>query len=207
MNPHDDLEAYVLGALGRPDATAFEAHLVNCQDCRDGVASYSTVMRALRSIPLAAPPSVPAVHSVIPWWRAAAAIILIGAGLAAGAALNRPDSDLATIVAMLADHPREVSLHAEIASGRVIVASSRNPRTAFVVRGLPEPPPGRGYQVWVKGERVSSPGMLHRTRDGLEVLVVNGDAIAGSHHVGITIEPADGSRMRTGATQIQGDIL
>jgi hypothetical protein len=48
--------------------------------------------------------------------------------------------------------------------------------------------------------------MLHRTSDGLEVLVVPGDVLAGAQHIGITEEPAGGSPARTGPPRVTGDV-
>lgn len=206
MNPHDDLEAYVLGALERTEARDFESHLAQCDPCRDGIASYGAVMRGLRSIPHVAPPAMPLARTGFDWRRAVAAALLVGVGLGGGFALNRPNGEALAIVAMVADHPREIRLDGPAASGQVIVGA-RHQRTAFVVRGLPEPPSGSGYQVWVKGAGISSPGMLHRMRSGLEVLIVEGDVIEGARHIGITLEPAGGSPKRTGATQVQGDVI
>jgi hypothetical protein len=47
--------------------------------------------------------------------------------------------------------------------------------------------------------------MLHRMRDGLEILVVPGDVIADARTIGVTMEPSNGSPVRTGAPQLSGD--
>jgi hypothetical protein len=204
--PHDDLEAYVLGALELAEAGAFEAHLAACQVCRDGVASYGGVLRALRSLPVAAPPPTPRVgRPPLAWIAAIAAAAVLGVAVGQHTAPARADGDIAVIAEMLAAQPREVALAGASAHGTAIVASGGD-RTAFVVSGLPAPAPGRGYQVWVRGAKVRSPGMLHRTSDGLEVLVVPGDVLAGAHHIGVTIEPAGGSPARTGPAQVTGNV-
>jgi anti-sigma-K factor RskA len=205
VNPHDDLEAYVLGALEPSEAGAFESHLAECAACRDGVASYGGVLRALRALPVAAPPPPPRVGRPPLGWLAgvAAAAVL---GLAAGqrAFGGGTDQDVVAIAEMIAAQPREVALVGPSARGIAIAGSGG--RTAFVVSGLPPPAAGRGYQVWVRGANVRSPGMLHRTRDGLEVLVVSGDLLAGAQRIGITIEPAGGSPARTGPAQVTGKV-
>jgi anti-sigma-K factor RskA len=48
--------------------------------------------------------------------------------------------------------------------------------------------------------------MLHRTSDGLEVLVVPGNVLAGARHIGVTVEPSGGSPARTGPAQVTGDV-
>jgi anti-sigma factor RsiW len=205
-NPHDDLEAYVLGALEPAEARAFETHLASCQTCRDGVASYGGVLRALHALPVAAPPPPPRVgRPPLAWIAALAAAAVLGIAVGQRTAPARADGDVAAIAEMMAAQPREIALAGASARGVAIVGSGGS-RTAFVVSGLPAPAPGRGYQVWVRGAKVRSPGMLHRTADGLEVLVVPGNVLAGAHHIGVTIEPAAGSPARTGPAQVTGDI-
>ncbi|HEY6233641.1 MAG TPA: anti-sigma factor [Candidatus Elarobacter sp.] len=206
MNPHDELEAYVLGALEDPGAAAFEAHLPSCSACRDGIASYGGVLRALRALPVAAAPPPPRVgRTPIGWIAAVAAAAVLGIAVGQRTVPVRADGDVAAIAEMIAVQPREIALAGTSARGAAIVGSG-GARTAFVVSGLPAPPAGRGYQVWVRGANVRSPGMMHRTTEGLEVLVVPGDALAGAHRIGITVEPAGGSPARTGPAQVTGKV-
>lgn len=206
MNPHDDLEAYVLGALEPAEAAAFEFHLAECSVCRDGVASYGGVLRALRALPVAAAPPPPrAGRPPFGWLAAIAAAAIVGIAVGQRTVGTHTDADVVAIAQMIAGQPREVALAGPSARGTVIVGSG-GLRTAFVVSGLPAPPSGRGYQVWVRGASVRSPGMLHRTSDGLEVLVVPGDVLAGARRIGITIEPAGGSPARTGPAQVTGKV-
>ena len=206
VSAHDDLEAYVLGALESAEAAAFESHVVMCSDCRTGMASYSGVVRALRTLPVSAPPPAPSPRvrrARVAWISAVAAAAVIG--IAIGRLFsNAPDTELAGIAEMVADHPREVALSGQLARGSAIVGAGGR-RTAFVVEGLPPPPAGRGYQVWIRGARVASPGMLHRTNGGLEVLVLPGDALTGAQHIGVTVEPARGSPARTGPVVVAGE--
>ncbi len=209
--PHDDLEAYVLGALEPAEAAAFEAHLASCSACRDGVASYGGVLRALRALPLAAAPPPPRVRPLslgrrrLAWIAAVAAAVVLGIVSGRATVTTRADGDVVAIAQMIASPSRDVALTGTSAHGAAIVGNGGQ-RTAFVVSGLPAAPPGRGYQVWVRGANVRSPGMLHRTSDGLEVLVVPGNAIEGAHHIGITEEPAGGSPARTGPPRVTGTI-
>jgi anti-sigma-K factor RskA len=205
VNPHDDLEAYVLGALEPSEARAFEAHLAECSACRDGIASYGGVLRALRAIPATAPPPPRIGRPPLGWIAAVAAAAIVGIAVGQRAPAARPDADIVAIAEMMAAQPREVALAGASAHGIAIVGSGGS-RTAFVVSGLPAPPPGRGYQVWVRGANVRSPGMLHRTNDGLEILVVNGDMLAGANRIGITVEPAGGSPARTGPVRVTGNV-
>lgn len=208
MNAHDDLEAFVLGALDADDAVRFDAHLSSCAACREGVASYAAVLSALRRMPLSAPPPAPAVRPHrLPWLIGATVAAILAIDIATRVAPPARNSDAVIIANIVAGHPREIVLGgASAATGSALVGGA-GPSTAFVVRGLPPPAGGRGYQVWVRGASTRSPGMLHRTADGLEVLIVPGDVLAGAKHVGVTIEPAGGSPVRTGPAQVTGTAM
>jgi anti-sigma factor RsiW len=54
---HDDVEAYVLGALDEEERERSERHLGGCASCQREVASYVPVLSALREVPL--PPAPP----------------------------------------------------------------------------------------------------------------------------------------------------
>ena len=209
MNPHDDLESYVLGALEPSEAGAFEAHLAECSACRDGVASYGGVLRALRTLPVAAAPPPPRVgRPPFGWIAAVAAAAVLGIAVGYRAVGTAADPDVVAITELTAAQSRTVALAGTPgtpARGTAIVGSGGR-RTGFVVSGLPPAPPGRGYQVWVRGATVRSPGMLRRTSDGLEVLVVPGDALAGAQRIGVTVEPAGGSPARTGPAEVTGKV-
>ena len=203
MNPHDDVEAYVLGALDPDDVRAFESHAATCAQCREAIASYAGVLAALRRLPVASPPEMPRVRRMPLAWRLGAGIaaaVALAIGLGAALAANRGDEDARAIAEMLGSHARMVALAGPGARGSALVDAGGR-RTAFVLSGLPQAPRGRGYQVWVRGTTVRSPGMLHRLRDGLEVLVVDGDAIGDAKRIGITEERAGGSPMRTGPVE------
>jgi anti-sigma-K factor RskA len=203
VNPHDDVEAYVLGALDAADVRAFELHAAACTECRESIASYAGVLAALRRLPLASPPPMPRVRRVPLAWRLGAGIaaaIALAGGLGAAFTASRGDDDARAIAEMLGAHARMIALAGPAAHGSALVDAGGH-RTAFVLSGLPQAPRGRGYQVWVRGATVRSPGMLHRLRDGLEVLVVDGDAIGDAKRIGITEERAGGSPMRTGPVE------
>jgi anti-sigma-K factor RskA len=210
VSVHDDLEGYVLGGLAADDVRVFEAHLRDCADCRDGIASYGVVLRALANVPMTTAPIARTLrHASEARRRALFGAGALAAAAAVGIAIGRlafagTPSDLEAIAVMTADPARGVALRGPVANGSALVGRDHE-HTAFVVRGLPAPPPGRGYQVWVRGRVVRSPGMLHRMRDGLEILVVPGDVIADARTIGVTMEPSNGSPVRTGAPQLSGD--
>ena len=57
---HDDVGAYLLGALEPAEQAAFEGHLATCPECRDEVEQLRLAVDALpRSVePFAPPPSL-----------------------------------------------------------------------------------------------------------------------------------------------------
>lgn len=207
MSVHDNLEAFSLGALDRAEACVFAEHLGHCAPCRAELKAYEPVVDALRSLPLAVPPPIPRPPrrgvpppGVIGACAAAATLVI---GIFAGFHARTAESaQMLSVLQMMSDRPREVRLSGPHASGVVLVGAGRE-RTAIIVRGLPAPPPGRGYQVWSRGSRIRTPGMLHRV-GSVELLVAPGDYVDGASRFGITIEPAAGSRHRTGPIVLGG---
>jgi hypothetical protein len=97
----------------------------------------------------------------------------------------------------------EVRLHGHGVLGRAIVGQARR-RTAFVVAGLPEAGPDQAYQVWVTNGTTSSAGMLHRSIQGYEILVISGDVLRGAKAIIVTREPSGGSLHMTGSPVVSG---
>jgi anti-sigma-K factor RskA len=205
---HDDVEAYVLGALDEADRKSFEHHLEDCPSCPREVASYIPILSALRDAPLpTAPPfRLPSKRlfqlprTLYPF-AAAVALAIAGVG---GAAVQRViSSDMVTVAAMGVTSVEEVRLHGDGVIGRAIVGQARR-RTAFVVAGLPEAGPDRVYQVWVTNGTTSSAGMLHRSIQGYEILVIPGDVLRGAKAIMVTREPSGGSLHMTGSLVVSG---
>ena len=197
---HDDLEAYVIGALDAPARASFEAHLGTCGACSNGVASYAGTIAALHAIGTPASPPAPALPTRTRDRRRAFAFGSLAtacAALVATIAVPAYEHDrarthaYAEIVRMLASGPREVALVGRFgASSRAIVGGGRR-MTGFIVRGLPEPPSGFVYRIWVRGVAVRrSPGVLERTPDALEVLVTDGDALERGATIRVMLERA-----------------
>jgi len=207
LDVHDDVEAYVLGALDTIQATAFESHLTNCPDCQREVATYVPVMGALRELPLpTAPPLRINRNNVVPLRAilasAAAAVLLLG-GLGESLVQRMQNDDMVTVAEMGATSSQQVSLRGDGVQGRAIVGQKRQ-RTAFVVAGLPEPGPDRDYQVWIDNGSSTSPGVLHRAASGFEVLVVSGDVLRGARRITVTLEASGGSSHMSGRPIISG---
>lgn len=204
---HEDVEAFALGALDEPERTAFELHLSACEACRVAYASYAPVLASLRSVDAVTAPHVPSLYrtrrSALAG-LAAAAVLALGIGV--GSIYQQHQlADDAAIVRMVADEPTQVALRGNGASGRVIVGHNRA-RTAFVIYGLPAPPPGHAYQVWLRGKATSSPGLLHTASDGIQLLVVAGNLLEGVKRIGVSLEPAGGSQQRTTPPVLTGEV-
>lgn len=196
----DDLEAYVIGALDQPVRASFEAHLGACVACMGGVALYAGMLADLRTIETPAPPPAPELPTRTRDRRRSFAFGSLGvacAAVAAAIAVPAYEHDrartqaYAEIVRMLASGPREVALAGRFgASGRAIVGDGRR-MSGFIVRGLPDPPAGFVYRIWVRGVAVRrSPGVLERTPDALEILVTNGDALERGTSIRVMLERA-----------------
>ncbi len=55
--PHDHVEAYAISALSEDEASAFAAHLAECGDCQDEMASLTAVTSALAQSTAVDPPT------------------------------------------------------------------------------------------------------------------------------------------------------
>jgi hypothetical protein len=203
---HDDLEAYVLGALDPDDERRFADHLEECPACRDAVASYVPVTNALRTIAQISPPplripvaeptltAMPAPAALrrrpmpfVAMYAAAAAVLLaLGAGLHA---FMQPanDGDLIAVAGMMADGPRQAVFSGGGVRGRVIIGR-RNLRAAVVLRGLPDPPAGSKYDVWIADGTPVMVGALQPARDNLEVLLLDARTVAGGHQIEVSLD-------------------
>jgi anti-sigma-K factor RskA len=210
---------YVLGALSPEESEAFRRHLASCAICREEVAALAVVAAALPAAApqLTAPPALKqrvmsAVHedarvqdatrSSRSRRRRAPRVVRIRpamAGLAAVAVL------IALLAFVFAPGDGEV---------RVVRAQVLAPRATALVRvrdghaelriaGMPQPGPGRVYEVWIKG--VGRP----RPTDALFGVSSRGEAsvgvpggVAGVREILVTSEPRGGSRVPTRAPVI-----
>jgi len=190
-----DVAAYVLGALDPDETRSFVRHLERCVVCRDEVASLAPVIDAL---PASAPPRpVPAALRRRTWLGlprfapiAIAALLLIGVAIGIGVT-QLGGSGERTVQAQVLDKAR-----APHASAEVEVSSDG---ATLVAHGLPAPPSGRVYQVWLKraGHAPEPTSALFTPRrDGTATATVPG-SLSGVDQMLVTDEPSGGSQQPT----------
>ena len=81
------------------------------------------------------------------------------------------------------------------ATGSVVVSRERD-RAAFLATGMGAPPSGKVYQLWfADGEKMRSAGLMNTSGES-DAVLMEGD-VGGASAMGITVEPAGGSRQPT----------
>ncbi|MGW2715162.1 anti-sigma factor [Streptomyces sp. NPDC001356] len=106
---------------------------------------------------------------------------------------QRRVEDLAGVLAA----PDAKSRSAKVAggSGTLVVSASRD-RAVFVASGMTAPPRGKVYQLWfADGGKMRSAGLMDPDR-GSQAVLMRG-AVDGASAIGITVEPAGGSKQPT----------
>jgi anti-sigma-K factor RskA len=224
--PHrDDAGPWVLDALAADDARAFAAHLETCDECRDEVAALQPVADVL---PMAAPQAVPPpeLKNRIMAVVESEAALLAAAGPEADRARSprsprrglgrlgrlRPVPAVVLATALLALGV-VVGLLLSGGAGDVRTHPGFGPEGAQValrvdgdhgrldLRGMPEAPAGRVYQVWlVTGQ--DKPRATHALfmvpADGRARVDIP-DSLKGTDQVLVTAEPPGGSTQPTSA--------
>lgn len=167
---------YATRILDGDDIATFEAHLVNCEDCRREVSRIET---ELAWLPMSLPPTAPrpglrrriiqyaldGTSAPGPRWllpAALAASVLLALGGWAGrqraqaletevTALQAQTAALEDTLSVMRRAGRILQTSVEVGDrrgGLVIFADETTHRWSVVVHGLPPAPPGTGYQFW-----------------------------------------------------------
>jgi anti-sigma-K factor RskA len=214
--PHDcgaDAAAYALGALEPAEAEAFREHLAECAICRDEVSAFQAVVDV---VPHSAPPQrVPRSlkRRVMAEVNADARATQPSAGSRPRRRLSLPRPALAALslvlVAVVA--VAAVAVFSSGSSTRIVRASVTWPghaivrvtggRGELVVSGMPQPPSGKIYQVWVqRGSAAPSPTsvLFTVTASGAGTVDVPGN-LNRVNTVMVTPEPRGGSPAPTHA--------
>jgi len=221
----DASAAYVLGALDEAERAAFEDHLAGCPACREEVDDLLPAANALpMSVePVDPPPSLkarimaevereasllaaagpeadrpvpaPARGRRLPWRMprlapaaVAAALLVLGVAIGIGVATFRGAPE------------RTVAAQVSGAPGATVEIEVNDEEGRLMARGLPAPPSGRVYQVWLKraGHAAEPTAALFvPSRDGAATASVPG-SMKGVDQVMITDEPDGGSPQPTG---------
>jgi anti-sigma-K factor RskA len=217
----DDVGAYLLGALDRDDMAAFEDHLSGCQACREEVERLALARDALpRSVDQLAPPpqlkatlmervraEASAGAEAAPGrarrsrWRglllsrprfaAAAAVVVLAVGIAAGAlvgAIGGDGGDERTVAAIV-DGTRMPK-----GTGSLVIPGSDGGAAQLRVEGMQQPPAGRVYEVWIKrGSQVTPSSLFTVGSDGSGTAAIPDD-LAGAEAVMVTREREGGTK-------------
>jgi anti-sigma-K factor RskA len=218
----DNAAPYVLGALTEDEHEAFRGHLESCAVCREEVAALRVVASALPAIApqLSAPPDLK--RSVMASVRGDAGrepqLGRVGSrvrrsavwGPALGWPRWRPllgSGALAAVVAVIAiaitsgGAGNSVSrvIRAEvIPRGAAASLHVSDGRAQLEVSGMPQTPPQRVYEVWVKRSGGPQPtdALFTVTADGDATVGVPG-SVDGVKVVMVTSEPLGGSKVPT----------
>ena len=218
---HELTAGYALDALDADERRTYEAHLEECERCRDELASFWNVTEALAAassgpepspelrgrildaarseppvvVPLAprrrSPALVPALAAV----AAVAAAVAIGLGIWAASLSNDLDSTRAAL-----GHERDAAAVFADPSAQAVALQkgagqlvvARDGRAVLALSGLDPAPAGKTYEIWViAGTNAPEPSGLFPGRAGAELVAV--DRMVGSGDVvAVTVEKAGG---------------
>ena len=176
MDLHDLTAAYALDALDADETLAYEAHLAQCERCREELASLSESATALAwAVDAPAPPVALRDRVLVaaaaervnvvplpvrrPWLvrgtsavAAVAACVAVGLGIWAATLSHSVDSERAA----RASDARAVEILADPASRRIplhggagVLAVDTTGQGVLVVDRLPRAPSGKTYEAWV----------------------------------------------------------
>jgi len=220
----DAAAAYVLGAMPEAEVGAFEAHLAGCPACQAEVDDLRPAAELLpvSATPVSPPPALkrrimaevereasllraagseadrPAAaplrrRSWFGGWRfAPVAAAMLAAGALAGVGVVTLTAGGARTVDATVDREQapDTSAQLKIEDGDAMLTA----------RGLPAPPDGRVYQVWLKRPGSADPEptstLFMPRRDGSASAAVPGD-VSGYEAVLVTDEPMGGSEEPT----------
>ena len=232
---HDATGAYVLGALDAAERAAFEEHLAGCPACREEV---DQLLPAAQALPLSVDPVAPppALKARIMAEVEREASLLAAAGpeadrptpaaperrsprfplrlprlapAAVAAALLVAGIAIGVGVSQLSGEPeRTVAAQVSGALGATVSLELSGEEGRLTARGLPAPPSGRVYQVWLKRDGHApepTAALFTPSRDGAAAASVPG-SLKGIDQVMVTDEPDGGSPQPTGKLLAVADL-
>ena len=221
-HPQDDLPGLLLGELPPATAVAVDRHLAACDPCRRDLAAVAVASSALRDIsrlPFAEAPDLPPMR--LPAddpdradltapsrrdrrqrsrWLLGAAAVLVALLLGVGAFTIGRDRD--------AGRGQTVALGAPAAGGATAEARMRGAGDdqimTMTAQGLPRPPAGAYYEVWLVGDGGQELPVGVLAPNGEGVWSLPAEVAARYRAIDVTLEPADGDPSRSDRTVLRG---
>ena len=225
-HPQDDLPGLLLGELPPATAVAVDRHLAGCDPCRRDLAAVAVASSALRDVarlPFAETPKLPPMRlpagdpdrpgdraglpaSVLrdrprrSRWLLGAAAVLVALALGIGGLpIGRdPDTARGQTVALTAPAAGAATAEARMRGG------GDDQIMTMTAKGLPRPPAGAYYEVWLVGDigEEFPVGVLAPNGEGIWSLPA--DVAARYRSIDVTVEPADGNPSRSDRTVLRG---
>ncbi len=228
---HELTAGYALDALDPDERREYEAHLADCQRCREELASLAQATEAL-AIAASGPAPPPGLRDRIlegsrteaqvvvpfePRRRRTVPVLAAAAAMAAVVALSvglwaaRLSGDLddarsalereRAAAAVLAD-PEARTVALQAGDGRLVVGSEGG--AVLVLDGMDPAPAGKTYELWIiEGDTPQRAG-LFPGREGTDVVGVDGTVEEGDI-VAVTIEDAGGVNAPTTTPIVASD--
>ena len=223
LHPQDDLPGLLLGELPPAAAVAVDRHLAGCDPCRRDLAAVAGASSALRDLsrlpfvepvdlpPPAGDPAGPADRDSLPAsvlrdrprrsrWLLGAAAVLVALLLGVGGFTVGRDRDTG--------RGQRVVLGAPAAGGPTAEARMRGAGDdqimSMTANGLPRPPAGAYYQVWLVGDAGQDFPVGVLAPNGQGIWSLPADVAARYRAVDVTLEPADGDPSRSERTVLRG---
>jgi len=213
-HPQDDLPGLLLGELPPATAVAVDRHLAGCDPCRRDLAAVAVASSALRDVsrlPYPLPASAPRLPDPLPTsvlrdrprrsrWLLGAAAVLVALLLGVGGFTVGRDRDTG--------RGQRVALGAPAAGGATAEARMRGAGDdqvmSITAEGLPRPPAGAFYGVWLVGDAGKDFPVGVLAPDGHGIWTLPADVAARYRAIDVTLEPADGTPSRSGRTVLRG---
>jgi len=226
LHPQDDLPGLLLGELPPATAVAVDRHLAGCDPCRRDLAAVAVASSALRDLsrlPFAEAPEPPPMRppagdldgpgdrdplpaSVLrdrsrrSRWLLGAAAVLVALLLGVGGFTVGRDRDTG--------RGQRVALGAPAAGGATAEARMRGAGDdqimSMTAEGLPRPPAGAYYGVWLVGDAGQDFPVGVLAPNGQGIWSLPADVAARYRAIDVTLEPADGNPARSERTVLRG---
>jgi anti-sigma-K factor RskA len=225
---------YVVDALDDDERRAFEEHLAECASCSAEVVEFRSTTSRLSELMAENPP--PALRSAImervggvrqvspvedlaehrrrrtplrwvaPALAAAAALIAVVLGIGWSTAHRSLDRQQSVTAVLTAPDAASVPLSGAPGTMRVVYSPSRD-ESVIVADGLPDLPSDRTYQLWfIDADGNPASAGVFQADDGRVTKVLEGTP-ADAAAVGVTKEPAGGSKTPTLPILMSGQVV